>query len=63
MVKIKHKDFIGAVPIKPCQNSSKIMDLRIYEERRAQIPQSLPATVGCLPGIQDRQGLYLYKNF
>ena len=25
MVKIKHKDFIGAAPVMPCQNSSWIM--------------------------------------
>ena len=34
MVKIKHKDFIDAVPIIPCQNSSWIMGLRIYGEGR-----------------------------
>ena len=34
MVKIKHKDFIDAVPIMPCQNSSWIMELRIYGEGR-----------------------------
>ena len=34
MVKIKHKDFIGAVPIVPCENSSWIMGLRIYGEGR-----------------------------
>ena len=30
MVKIKHKDFTGAVPIMPGQNSSSIMGFRIY---------------------------------
>ena len=34
MVKIKRKDFIDAVPIIPCQNSSWIMGLRIYGEGR-----------------------------
>ena len=37
MVKIKHKDFIDAVSIMPCQNSSWIMGLRIYEEGKTQI--------------------------
>ena len=30
MVKVKHKDFIGAATVIPCQNSSWGMDLRIY---------------------------------
>ena len=60
MVKIKHKDFIGAVPIMLCLNSSWIMGLRIYGEGRTQIPPSSPATIGPLPRIQDRQGLYWY---
>ena len=46
MVKIKHKDFIGAVPIMLCIKSSWIMGLRIYEERRTQIPPSSSATIG-----------------
>ena len=46
MVKIKHKDFIDAVP---CQNSSWIM---------GQIPLSPHATIGPLARIQDRKGLY-----
>ena len=58
MVKIKHKDFIGAAPVMPCQNSSWIMGLRIYREGRNQIPLSSPATIGPLARIQDRQGLY-----
>ena len=45
-VKIKHKDFIDAVP---CQNSSWIM---------GQIPLSPHATIGSLARIQDRKGLY-----
>ena len=49
MVKIKHKDFIGAVPITPCLNSSWIMGLSIYGVGRTQIPLSSPATVGPLP--------------
>ena len=57
-VKIKHKDFAGAVPIMPCQNSSWIMGLRIYEEGRTQIPLRSPATIVPLPRIQDRQSLY-----
>ena len=51
-------DFIGAVPVMPCLNSSWIMGLRIYGEGRTQIPLSSPATIGPLPRIQDRQGLY-----
>ena len=58
MMKIKHKDFIGAVPITPCENSSLIMCLRIYGEGRTQILLSSPATIGPLPRIQHRQGLY-----
>ena len=46
MVKIKHKDFIGAIQIMPCLNSSWIMGLRIYGEGRTQIPSSSPATIG-----------------
>ena len=56
MVKIKHKDFIGAVPIMPCLNLSWIMGLRIYGEGRTQIPLSSPALMG------PRQGLYWYKK-
>ena len=62
MVKIKHKEFEGAVLIMPCQNSSWIMGLRIYGEGRTQIPLSSPATIGLLPKIEDRQGLYSHKN-
>ena len=58
MVKIKHKDFIGAATIIPCQNSSWIMGLRIYVEKRTQTPLSSLATIGPLPRIQGRQGLY-----
>ena len=64
MVKIKHKDFIGAASIMPCQNSSWIMSLRIYGEGRIQISQSSPATIGPLERTrplvraQNRQGLY-----
>ena len=38
MVKLKHKDFIGAAPIMSCQNSSWIMGFRVYGEVRTQIP-------------------------
>ena len=58
----KQKDFIGVTPVMPCQNSSWIMGLRIYGEGRTQIPLSSPATIGPLARIQDRQGLYWYKN-
>ena len=34
IVKIKHKDFIGAAPVMLCKNSSWIMGLRIYGEGR-----------------------------
>ena len=57
MVKIKHKDFIGVVPIMPCQNPLWIMGLSIYGEGRTQIPLSSPATIGPLARTQDRQGL------
>ena len=58
IAKIKHEDFIGDVPIIPCQNSSCIMGLRIYGEGITQVLLSLPATIGPLPRIQDRQGLF-----
>ena len=48
MAKIKDKDFIGAVPIMPCENSTWIMDLSIHGEGRTQIPPSSPATIGPL---------------
>ena len=60
--KKKKKDFIGAVPIMPCQKSSWIMGLRIYGEVRTQIPLSSLATIGPLPRIQDRLDLYGYKD-
>ena len=41
-----------------CSNYKLIMGLRIYGEGRTQIPPSSPATIGLLPRIQDRQGLY-----
>ena len=58
MVKIKHKDFIGAAPVMPCQDSWWIMGFRIYGEGRTQISLSSAATIGPLARIQDRQGLY-----
>ena len=39
-------DFIGAVPIVPCENSLWIMGLRIYGEGRTQIP---PDSIDRLP--------------
>ena len=57
MVKIKHKDFIGAAPIMPCQNSSWIVGLSIYGEGRTKIPLISLAMVGPLARIQERQGL------
>ena len=62
MVKIKHEDFIDAVPLTPCQNQTWIMGFRIYGEGRTQILLSSPTTVGSLVRIQDRKGLYWYKN-
>ena len=53
-VKIKHKDFIDAVSIIPCQNSLWIMGLSIYGEWRTQILLNSPTTIGLLA----RQGLY-----
>ena len=50
MVKIKHKDFIGAVPVMPCQNSSWKMGLGIHGKGRTQIPLSSPATIGLSQG-------------
>ena len=58
MMKIKQKDFIGAAPVMSCQNSSRIMGLRIYGEGRTQIPLSSPATTCPLAMIQDRQDLF-----
>ena len=51
MVKIKHKDFIGAIPIMPCINSSWIMRLKIYGGGRTQVLPSSSATIGSLPKI------------
>ena len=62
IVKIKHEDFIDAVPLTPCQNPTWIMGFRIYGEGRTQILLSSPTTVGSLVRIQDRKGLYWYKN-
>ena len=43
-----------------CSNYALIVDhgLRIYGERRTQIPLSSPVMIGPLARIQDRQGLY-----
>ena len=49
MVKMKDKDFIGVVPIMPCENSPWIMGLSIHGEGRTEIPPSLPTTIGPLP--------------
>ena len=35
----KSKDFIGVVPIVPCENSSWIMGLRIYGKGKPRFPQ------------------------
>ena len=60
---MKHKDFIGAVPIMLCLNSSWIMDLRIYGEGRSQILPNSSAMIGPLPKISiDRLYLSLAKN-
>ena len=59
----KTQKFLDVVPTMPCQNLLWIMDLRIYEEGRTHIPLSSSATTGLLARIQDRQGLYWYKNF
>ena len=55
-------DTDGAAPVMPYQISSWIMAMRIYGEGRTQIPLSSPTTIGTLIRIQDRQGLYWYKN-
>ena len=52
MVKTKHKDFIDAALIIPCQNLSWIMGLRIYGEERTQI--SLSSGVFCQGSRIDR---------
>ena len=44
------------------KSSSWIMGLRIYREGSTQIFLSSPAMIGPLVRIQDRQGLYWYKN-
>ena len=62
MSKIKDKDVIGAAQVMSCQTSSWIMGLRMCGEGRTQIPLSSPAMIGPLARIQDRQGLYWYKN-
>ena len=63
MVKIKDKDFIGAVPIMPCENSPWIIGLSIHGEGRTQIPPSLPATIGPLPRSRiDRVHTDIYTD-
>ena len=53
-VEIKElKHFIDVVSIMLCQNSSWIMDWKIYGEGRTQIPLSSPATIDLL--AQDLQ--------
>ena len=52
MVKIKHKDFIGAALVMLCQKPSWIMGLMIYGERN-QITLSSPAAIGPLAKIHD----------
>ena len=44
MVNIKHKDFIGAASVMPCQNSWWIMGLRNYGKGRTQITLSSATT-------------------
>ena len=51
LMKIKHKDFIGAVPIMLCLISSWIMGLRTYGEGRTQMPPSSSATICPSPKI------------
>ena len=63
MVNIKHKDFLGAVPIMPCEKSMWIMGLRIYGERRTQIPPSSSATMGpCQRSRIDRVYTDIYTD-
>ena len=52
MLKIKQKDFIGAVPIVPCESSSRKMGLRIYGEGRTQILPSSPAAIVLCQGFR-----------
>ena len=52
----KHKYLTGPAPVMPCQNSSWITSLRIYGERRTQIPLSSPATKGPLARFQNTLG-------
>ena len=54
----KDKDLTGPASVMPCQNSSWITSLRIFGERRTQIPLSSPATKGPLARFQDTPGLY-----
>ena len=41
----KHKDFVDAILIVPCQNSWQIMGWMIYGEWGTQITPSLPTTI------------------
>ena len=49
----RNKHFINVISIMFYQNSSGIMDWKIYGERRTQIPLSSPATIDLL--TQDLQ--------
>ena len=62
MMKVKHKDFKGAVPIMPCEDSSWIMGMNIYGEGRTQIPLSSSATIGPLPRISIDRAYTDIKN-
>ena len=42
---MRDKEFTDVVPIMPCQNSSWIMDLRIYGEGTAQVSLSSLTTI------------------
>ena len=49
MVEIKHKEFIDVAPIMHCQNSSRIMGLRVYKKGKTLIYMSSPTIMDPLP--------------
>ena len=55
----KHKDFVDAILIVPCQNSWQIMGWMIYGEGGTQITPSLPTNIDPLEQDLGQKGSIL----
>ena len=55
MAEIKYKYFRDVIPIMPCQNSVRIMGLRIYGEGKTKILLSSPTNTTIDPLVQDQK--------